>query len=41
MLNLQPTNQCRVAPSLGALEGEPNDVWGTTTYIDGLDRPEG
>lgn len=24
--------QCRVAPSLGALEGHPNDVWGTTYY---------
>lgn len=23
---------CRVAPSLGALEGHPNDVWGTETY---------
>lgn len=25
-------NCCRVAPSLGALEGDPNDVWGTITY---------
>lgn len=24
--------QCRIAPSLGALEGHPNDVWGTTDY---------
>lgn len=26
--------QCRIAPSLGALEGHPNDVWGTTDYLD-------
>ncbi len=25
--------QCRIAPSLGALEGHPNDVWGTTDYV--------
>src|SRR3990167_4550292 len=25
--------QCRIAPSLGALEGHPNDVWGTTPYV--------
>lgn len=24
--------QCRIAPSLGVLEGHPNDVWGTTSY---------
>jgi len=24
--------QCRVAPSLGELEGHPNDVWGTEPY---------
>lgn len=24
--------QCRIAPSLGALEGHPNDVWGTVEY---------
>lgn len=26
------TIQCKVAPSLGALEGHPNDVWGTVDY---------
>lgn len=26
-------SQCRIAPSLGALEGHPNDVWGTTDYV--------
>lgn len=31
--------QCRIAPSLGALEGHPNDVWGTTDYADNeIDR---
>lgn len=24
--------QCRVAPSIGKLEGDPNDVWGTIPY---------
>jgi len=27
-----PTIYCRVAPSLGALEGDPNEVWGTEPY---------
>lgn len=26
--------QCRIAPSLGALEGHPNGVWGTVPYTD-------
>lgn len=26
-------SQCRVAPSLGDLEGHPNDVWRTTDYV--------
>lgn len=25
-------NYCRVAPSIGKLEGDPNDVWGTLPY---------
>lgn len=29
--------QCRVAPSLGALEGHPNDVWGTVDYTNDTD----
>ena len=27
-------NQCRVAPSLGSLEGDPHDVWDTVPYVD-------
>ncbi len=31
---------CRIAPSLGALEGDPNEVWGTQPYYDKLHRDE-
>lgn len=27
--------QIRIAPSLGDLEGHPNDIWGTETYVPG------
>lgn len=29
--------QCRVAPSLGSFDGEPNDVWGTVPYTNDTD----
>lgn len=29
--------QCRIAPSIGALEGDPHQVWGTTEYKNDID----